>query len=152
MSFEVSLRDIVNEMTEISDRHTAFLNRRTGELITMNDSTRALLDAAASDNQLNEEQRGLLAMMHEGELIELPGKYEQRLFTIVEQFCETVRDPDHRERLRKAIRGKRAFREFKKTVKELGLRDRWTGYRNHAFEELAIDWLQRHGIAFRSAA
>ena len=37
MSNAVSLRELVNEMTETSERHTAFLNRKTGELLTLNE-------------------------------------------------------------------------------------------------------------------
>jgi len=31
----VSIKDVVNEMDGLSDEHSAFLNRHTGELVTL---------------------------------------------------------------------------------------------------------------------
>jgi hypothetical protein len=152
MSFAASIRDFVNEMTEVNDRHTAFYNRKTGELITMNEQTRHLLDATASADPLTEGQQALYAAMQSGDLIELPGKYEQRLFATVEQFCESLKDRESRENLQQAIRGKKAFREFKRLVREMGLREQWTGFRNRAFEALIADWMSRHAIVLNKAA
>ena len=33
----VSIKDVVDEMDVLSDEHSAFLNRRTGELVTLSD-------------------------------------------------------------------------------------------------------------------
>jgi hypothetical protein len=151
MSFMVSLRDVVNEMAETSDEQTAFLNRRTGELITLTDEQRYVLEnARAADAP--ECQRELRQVLQAGDLLELPSPFEHHEYTIVEQFCRSIKDPDHQEQLLAAIRGKRAFRDFKAIIATLGLEGAWTHFRNQAYEAIALAWLQQNDIAYDQAA
>ena len=54
MSNAVSLRELVNEMTETSERHTAFLNRNTGELLTLDELQRGILESGHPDHGLTD--------------------------------------------------------------------------------------------------
>jgi len=151
MSFMVSLRDVVNEMAETSDDQTAFLNRRTGELISLTDEQRYLLEnGRAADAP--EVQRELREVLQAGDLLELPSSFEHHEYSIVEQFCRSIKDPDHQEQLLAAIRGKRAFRDFKAIIATLGLEGAWMHFRNRAYEGIAIAWLQQNDIAYDQAA
>lgn len=51
MKVTVSLRDFINEMDVLSDEHTAYLNKRTGELITLSDEE---LSAAEDEVDLSD--------------------------------------------------------------------------------------------------
>ena len=151
MSFVVSLRDVINEMAETGDDQTAFLNRRTGELISLTDEQRYVLEngRAADAPECQRELRDVLAA---GDLLELPSTFEHHEYSIVEQFCHSIKDPDHQEQLLLAIRGKRAFRDFKAILATLGLDGAWAHFRNRAYEGIAITWLQQNDIAYEQAA
>ena len=74
------------------------------------------------------------------------------MYSVLERFCQTIRDRRQRDQLLKAIRGRRAFRDFRTVVQQLGLNQQWTGFRNRAFETVAIDWLDKNGIGYNRAA
>ena len=141
MSILVSLREVINEMAEIADQHSAFLNRTTGELFTIDDQQRALFENSQPIHELSEGQHEMRKAMEAGDLLELPNKAEHPELSIIERFCDTISDPKHKKKLARAIRGKRAFRDFQKVVAKLGLQDRWIGFRNRELESVATDWL-----------
>jgi hypothetical protein len=152
MSVMVSLRDIVNEMVESSGHGACFLNRRTGELLVLNDHPRQALEIGHDPCGLSDGSTDLSDDMRAGNLVELPHKFEHQEFSMREQFCHSIKDPDQREPLFAAIRGKRAFRDFDAAVKHLRLEQRWHGFRSQAFEKIAIVWLDQNDIAFTRAA
>ena len=152
MAVVVSLAGMISEMSEVGDNHTAFLNRKTGELLTMNDQQRALIENSQPVHDLSEGQHAVREAMESGELLELPSKFEHHEFTMIERFCESVTEPRHKKKLLKAIHGKKAFRAFQKVVGKLRLADRWIGFRNRELEELAVVWLEQNDIAYKKAA
>ena len=152
MAIVVSLVEMVSEMAEVVDNHTAFLNRKTGELLTMNDQQRALFENSQPVHDMSEDQHAVREAMESGNLLELPSKFEHHEYSIVERFCESINEPRHKRKLKKAIRGRRAFRDFQKVLGKLGIQERWIGFRNRELEELAVDWLDRNDIAYKKAA
>ncbi len=152
MAVVVSLVEMISEMAEIVDNHTAFLNRKTGEVLTMNDQKRALLENSQPVHDLSEGQHAVREAMESGDLLELPSKFEHHEYSIVERFCQSINEPRQKKKLLKAIRSKRAFRDFQKVIGKLGIQERWIGFRNRELEELAVDWLDRNDIAYKKAA
>jgi len=152
MAVVVSLVEMISEMAEIVDDHTAFLNRKTGEVLTMNDQQRALLENSQPVHDLSEGQHAVREAMESGDLLELPSKFEHHEYSIVERFCESINEPRQKRKLLKAIRGKRAFRDFQKVLGKLGIEQRWLGFRNRELEELAVAWLDQNEIAYNKAA
>ena len=53
-----------------------------------------------------------------------------------------------RDALLDSIHGAGAFRRFKDTLYRLGIEEDWYKYRDHALEEMAIEWLEAEGIPF----
>ena len=115
MSVVVSLRDVVNEMIEVGEDQTAFVNRRTGEVLTLSDEQRYVLENGRAEDA-PAEQRELREVLRAGDLLELPSAFEHHQYSIVERFCYTVKDPGLRDQLLAAIHGKRAFRDFTEIV------------------------------------
>ncbi len=152
MSVVVSLREIINEMAEVADRQTAFLNRRTGELVTIDDQQRTLVENSQPIHDLSEGQHLIREAMESGDLLELPNSFEHHEYSMIERFCEAVSEPRHKKKLTKAIQGKQAFRDFQRTVAKLGLRERWIGFRHRELETIATRWLDHHEIAYDMAA
>jgi hypothetical protein len=151
MSVVVSLRDIVNEMVEVGDDHTAFLNRRTGEVLSVSDEQRYLLENSHTST-LPDEQRELQEVLESGDLLELPSAFERHEYSVVEQFCHSIREAETQDELLAAIRGKRAFRDFTAAVRRVGLEGAWVHFRDRAFEEIALGWLEENDIACDRAA
>ena len=118
----------------------------------MNDQQLAAIENPPDGEAIEDWQQRFKNRRKTGEIVELPGKFEHKEFSLVERFCETIRDGAQREKLHKAIRGKRAFRDFQTTIGKLGLEDRWIGFRNRALEEIAVSWLQEHDIVIDQAA
>jgi hypothetical protein len=152
MSNAVSLREIINEMAELGERHVAFLNRRTGELLTLNEQQRLIMENGPGQSAAPDWHRELVEGLRSGDIVELPGAFEQKQFTIIERFCATIKDVTRREKLLKAIRGRRAFDGFHQAIRRLDLEEQWIGFRNRSFEALAIDWLEKNNIAYDRAA
>lgn len=142
----ISVADIVNEMVETSDDRVAFLNRSTGEVFTVTEEQRALLEHGHPIGDVSTFERQLRDHYSNGDLVELPTRFEHHEYSIVERFCYSVQDRDHREQLLKAIRGKRAFRDFNQLTRTLGRHDEWCSFRDRAFEAIAIGWLEKHQI------
>ncbi len=155
-SVVVSLRDIVSEMVEISDDHTAYLNRKTGELISLADEVRELLERDRSPDVLPEEQRWMISKARQvvdtDDFLELPPRFEIHEYSLVERFCDGIADPDQRRDLKAALEGPQAFRSFGDAVGRIGLEQEWFRFRDQAFEELAINWLDEHEIAYDASA
>ena len=151
MAVVVSLADIVNEMAEITGHHTIFLNQRTGEIVTLNEHQRHALEIG-HDPEPGSDRPALSDDLRDGNLLELPSKFEHQEYSIVERFCHTVKDAQQRQTLFAAIHGKQAFRDFNVEVTQLGLEERWHGFRNQAFEEIAVAFLEKNGIAYARAA
>ena len=66
----------------------------------------------------------------------------------MERFIETVEDESAAKALYRVIKGKGAFRYFKDTLDDLGMRDRWFGYRNQALKEIVIEWCNDNQIEY----
>ena len=146
MSVVVSVADIVHEMVETDVEHSTFLNRTTGELYTLSEEQRAIMENGHPGDDLTDWERQVCDSAHRGELVELPSKFEHQEYSIVERFCYSVQDPRHRDQLLKAIRGKRAFRDFNSIIGKLGRKQEWCDFRDRAFEAIAVSWLEKHQI------
>lgn len=46
------------------------------------------------------------------------------------------------------IRGSGAFHRFKDTIYRYGIEKDWFKYRDEAYKEIAISWLESHGFAY----
>lgn len=152
----VSLRDVVAEMDLPNEEWTAYLNRRTGELITVTDEDRRAAEAGGESDNLPEWQRELLPKIREvlesDDFLPLPSKGEIHEYGIMERFCSEVEDPELRDALLNAIQGRGAFRRFKELIHERGVAEAWYGHRQCALEDIAGEWLEAHGIEYRRAS
>ena len=149
----VSLRDVLDEMELSSDEATGYINRKTGEIITLTDEVVALTedpDAAADAPQW---QKDLLPKAREvlasEDFIPLPSKFEIHEWAIMERFAQSLKDAAVSDELDAALHGRGAFRRFKDTVQRLGIADEWYRFRETALEEIAIEFLEAHGIAYQ---
>lgn len=112
----------------------------------------SLLEGEIEKEDLPEWQQDLLLKVHEAvhapEWLALPSQREIHDYEIMETFCYAVDNDDHREQLLRAIRGRGAFRYFRDTADRLGLTEDWYAYRDQAYEDIAIEWLEAHDVSY----
>jgi hypothetical protein len=148
----VTIKDVVNEMDGISDEHSAFLNRHTGELITLSSEE---LSAAEEDDDVNEYpewQQDIIIKAREvitsDDYLPLPSKFDINEYHIMEDFCCSVVDHKIREVLLDKIRGRGAFRRFKDCILKYEIEEEWYRFRQEELEKIAIEWLEVNHIPY----
>ncbi len=153
MAAIVSLRDVIEEMDLSSDEATTYINRKTGEIITLTDEICALAEDPDEAAEAAEWQKEFLPKASEvaasEDFIPLPGKFEIHEWSIMERFTRSLTDAALSDELEAAVHGRGAFRRFKDIVHRLGIADEWYRFRDGALEEIAIEFLEAHGIEFR---
>lgn len=80
--------------------------------------------------------------------IPLPDKAERNDYHTMEMFIESLDDPQAREWLENAIRGKGAFRRFRGACEKFHLLNDWYDFEYQAHLDLAAAWCEDHGIVY----
>ena len=154
MAVIVSLQDLIEEMDLMSDEATAYINRKTGELITLTHEELALAEDPEEAEDVPQWQKDLLPKAREvlassEDFIPLPGKFEIHEWSIMERFARSLTDAGVSDELDAALHGRGAFGRFKDAVHRLGIADEWYRFRDAALEQIAIDFLEANGIAYQ---
>jgi hypothetical protein len=114
-----------------------------------------LAEDSESDDELLDWQAEMMPKVREvlgsPDFIPLPDKFEIDEWTIMRHFAESQSNPEHREDLLSAIRGRGAFRMFKSTLPRLNLREEWFRFRAEALEQIASDFLEINGVPYTPA-
>ena len=152
MTVRVLLREIIDGMQLQSDEMSAYLNIRTGQVVPV--SAEDLMaaefgetDAAEADWEVAAAEIARAVAAGE-DYVALPDRFEIDEYRMMERFANGVTDGQASQRLQRAIQGRGAFRHFKDTLQDLGLTQQWYTYRDRAYEAIAIDWCDAHGIAY----
>jgi hypothetical protein len=152
MKINVSIKDIVNEMDVLSDEHSAFLNRKTGELITLSEEELSAAEENDDIVEYPEWQQEMIIKAQEvlssDDYLPLPSKFDLHEYQIMENFCYSVVDDRIRGRLLDKIRGRGAFRRFKDAIHLNGIEDEWFRFRQEELEKIAMDWLEANHIDY----
>jgi hypothetical protein len=153
MAIRVKLDDIIEGLELQSDERYAFLDKRTGEVVSISDEE---MQAAEDDEPIEDFpdwQQDLVRIAKEivdetGDYIDLPTKFDIDEYSIMEKFCLSLDDSEMSDDLYGAIKGSGAFRRFKDAINEYDIADDWYKYRNDALKEIAIEWCQDNDIEF----
>lgn len=165
MTVAVSLRDLVDELQMLSNESNAYLNKVTGKVITITDDDIAMVEMdnefedelEEAHGETSDEVSDLEAQFYEevkrifaqdADYLKLPSKFEVDEYEIMERFCLSFPDPKVSDVLLEKIRGSGAFRRFKDTIYQYQIENDWFKYRDEAYKEFAIAWLESHGIAY----
>ncbi len=151
----VSVRDVVNEMEALNHENKAFLNKRTGELITLSLEELSQAEDEVNVSDLPPWQQEIIKQSAEvidsDDHVQLPSAFDIHEYRIMEDFCDAVEDERMRDKLLSSISGRGAFRRFKEMIYALGMEDDWYRFREEAFEKIAVNWLEKNGIAYTAA-
>lgn len=148
----IRLKDVVQNMDAVGDQLKTYLNIRTGEFVTLTDEELGAAKRGENIENFPEWQQAVIQQAEEilftNDYRELPTKFEIHEYKIMESFCYSVEDEALRRRLLNGIRGRGAFRYFKDVIYEFGIEEEWYQFREQAFKEIAIDWLESNKIAY----
>jgi hypothetical protein len=137
----------------------------TGKVITLTDDVVAM---AEMDNDIEEEledvsddigsnvqdletpffQEVRKVLASDPDYLQLPSQFEIHEYEIIERFCLSIPDDKVSDVLLRKIRGSGAFRRFKDTIYQYSIENDWFVYRDEAYKEIAIAWLESNGIAY----
>ncbi|MBW3540875.1 MAG: UPF0158 family protein [Planctomycetes bacterium] len=152
MPLPVSLRSVVQEMDAFSDEWSSYINRKTGELITIShEEARFVEDGEPEDEPSDLDPETLLKVqevLESDDWLRLPDKFEIHEWSIMDDFARSREDPHQCESLMRALRGGGAFRRFKDVAAALDVRDEWFRYRGESLEQIAIRFLEIHEIPY----
>jgi hypothetical protein len=153
MAVIVSLSDVIEQMELTTDEATAYINRKTGELITLTHEEFALAEDPDEAEAAPQWQKELLPKAREvlasEDFIPLPSKFEIHEWSIMERFSQSLTDAAVSDELDAALHGRGAFRRFKDAVHRLGIADDWYRFRDAALDEIATEFLEAHGITYQ---
>jgi len=152
MVLVVKLQDVVDEMDTLSDELHAYLNKQTGELVTVSSEE---LQAAEEEDTIESYsgwQRAAIQKAQEildsDDYLPLPNKFDTHEYSIMERFCIEIEDAELSYELLFQIRGSGAFKRFKYAIQRYNVTEDWYRYRQKALEKIAIDWLETNSISY----
>jgi hypothetical protein len=151
MTLVVSLRDFVGEMQALSDDRHVYLNKVSGEFIMLFDDDLLMAESDIADELLEwpaEPFQDVKKVLSSDEYLELPSAFDIHEYEIMERFCLSVADEKISNVLLSKIRGSGAFRRFRDAIYQYGIEEDWFKYRDEAYKEIAISWLESHGFDY----
>jgi hypothetical protein len=153
MSAVIKLNDVLEAMQLAGDLVEYFLDLRTGEVIMITDDIRFAMDNDEEDlndceDWIREPAQKYLEIRGTDNCLQLPGKFEIDEYSMMQSFIETIKDDHLCQSLLDAIHGKGAFRRFKDQIYRHGIEQSWFDFRDKAFRETAIQWLEDHNLPY----
>ena len=148
----VSLRDVVEALDLQSDELTSCLDPDTGEIVTFNLEEAHLAQRGEWDTApqwMQEHLPKVKRALEDDRMLELPDRVHIDEWRMMQEFAEEEEQCKCRAELASAVHGPGAFRRFKDAIRGLGLEDSWFRYREAAFAQVAREWLEENGIAYR---
>jgi hypothetical protein len=157
MAATVQLKEIVEAMDMMFDQRRSFVNRETGEVVTVD---RELLssveeveeeedDEEEDDEEDEEWQQVKDIYFNPMKYPRLPDKFEIHEWEIMRRFADSLQDRRIAGEVQDAIHGSGAFRMFKSTIRRLRIEQQWFAYRAEALAEIAREWCEEHGIPWK---
>lgn len=134
----VSLEDIAEKLEETMDHWEQFLNVVTGEFVALSDGTYIETDEKKAEEIENSN-----------DYVRLPNQYDIHEYNIMEDFAESTADVYKRERLLRALNGRKPFRRFKDTLDYIGLSKAYYAFRSLRFFQVSQEWCKENSIPYR---
>ena len=152
MAAVVSLRLIVDLITLTGDGWVAYLNRDTGEIISVSDEIRDYVVAEVDPEYLPEWKQRILPKAREAlqssSCLPLPDRFRTHELDIMEQFAYQQADLRLRGELLESTRGSFPVRAFRSLIYEHDLDRPWREFQKAALEQIARHWLELHEISY----
>ena len=149
MATTVSLREVVDALDIATDEMSSYVNRSTGQVLAISHEELQLAEEDP-ESDMPDWQREMVAearkVLESKDWIRLPSKFDIHEWEIMDGFGRSLSKAAERAEIAEAIHGKGAFRNFKGTIRRLGIDEAWFAYRKRALEDIAREWLAEHGL------
>jgi hypothetical protein len=153
MPATVRLSDVIDALEMQFDESSSFLNRDTGQVVTVSDVL--LHEAEAGDDEepdlpawQKQEWEIAKQIVSTNSFQRLPTKFEVHEWAIMQDFSRSMESDRIREDLLHVIHGAGASRNFKDTVRRHRIESAWFAFRAEALREIAIDWCEENHIVW----
>jgi hypothetical protein len=153
MPIPVPIDAVADELESLPDEALTYLNRKTGEFLTVPVADIGAVEEGAEDVESfdwpwTQEDLPKLRDIAAGEdWVALPDKFEIHEWSIMERFSRETPEPMS-SRLSKAIHGRGAFRRFYDLLHEHGLADDWYKFKHEQIVSLVQEALTDESIPF----
>lgn len=152
----VKLKDIVDEMEMQIDAYRKYLNKETGEIVTVSSEELSIAEESEEDDDFSQYpdwqqdsiKSAIDVIVNWENYIELPDKWEINEYDIMEEFCGSIKNDGVSNALYSAIQGRGAFRRFKDAIIRFGVEDDWYKFRDEALKQVAIEWCEENEIMY----
>ena len=151
MALPIQISDIIEALEMQSDNIRAYLNIKTGEIVTVTDEELALNEGElfdTLDESTEENAEATQDILESEDFIQLPDKFDINEYGIMEEFCLSLTNDNLRETISNVIKGSGAFRRFKDNIRRFGIEEKWYRYRDQKMKEIAIEWCQENKVPF----
>ena len=152
----VKLRDIIENLEMADDSFRAYYSKTTGEIIVASVEDLGIAEDSEDGDDFNEypewQRESIKNAIHIIEnwedYITLPDRFEVNEYSIMEDFCLSIRNERIQDDIYYSIKGKGAFRRFKEKINRYGLDEEWYLFKDNALREIAISWCEDNGISY----
>ena len=165
MAVIVSILDLVDELQMLSDESHVYLNKITGRVISVTNDDFAIVenvdesefsatdetdDNEGGDSDLEQDffREVKRISLFDENYLKLPSKFDIHEYEIMERFSLSFLNRKIGDVLLDKIHGSGAFRRFKDTIYQYGIEKDWFKFRDEAYKEIAIAWLQSHDFTY----
>jgi hypothetical protein len=154
MPATVHLSNIIDALEMQFEGSLSYLDLDTGQVVTVSeDLLREAEEHGDEEPDLSDWQQDeweiAKKIVSSDHFIPLPTKFDVHEWEIMHDFSLAVGSDGIRGDLLRAIHGAGAFRNFKDTVRRLGIESEWFGFRADALRQIASDWCQENHIAWQ---
>lgn len=135
---KVKMNEIIDAIELTDDVFSYYLDTKTGKCIPYAGSSGIDLG-----NNLEEELE-----MNPDRYIRLPSREDINEYGIMEEFIWSLPDGEQKDKLKKDISGRGAFRKFKDRILEYDLREKWFEYQRESFIRIATEWCEYNELEY----
>jgi hypothetical protein len=148
----VSLTAVVEELESVADEFPVFLNKRTGEVVSVSTEAMALAEEDHPLDELQDWERDMVEtaidIYETDDYLALPTQFDIHEYGIMKRFSYDYPDKVISDTLLNDISGSGAFQRFKNTIHQYNIQDEWYAYRTKAIEEIAVEWLEDNDLSY----
>ncbi len=156
MNTPVKLSDLILALEMPSEVYRTYFDRKTGALVSVEETMLSSLENGEEEDldDLADWQEAEYEIAKEivsddgSRFIPPPDKFEFHEYHVMEEFIHSIDDDKAADQLRRAIKGRGAFRYFKDTLHRLGIQQSWYDYLEEAQREFVIEWAKENKVSF----
>jgi hypothetical protein len=154
MGATVSLKDVVDALESATDEMSSYVNSTTGQVVTLTHEDLRLAEEEPVPD-MPDWQRDVVAdareVLESDHWLELPSRFDVDEWEIMNRFGQSLSTASQRAEVADAIHGTGAYRNFKGTIRRLGIEEAWFAYKRRDLEAAARTWLAEHDLEVGAA-